>query len=459
MSERQPTIWIYRVLPIGVALILILIPFHAILTVWLSQFVGHYTLLRLWKEILLVSLSLGAAYILVRDDALRRRLIGSWLVRLIALYISAELLWGVIAHLRHQVSSVALGYAWVSDLRYFIFFVVVWVIAAAAPRLYYAWPKLVFWPAAIVVLFGLVQYFFLPYDFLRHLGYSASTIFPYEDINHNMHYIRAMATLRGANPLGAYLALIVSLLLVLRRQWRKWWYIPLLVASLTVLVLSFSRAAWLGLAASAAFLLWLQVHSRYGRRLVFATGIGGIIIAFGLGVLLRYDATFQNIVFHTETHSAIKTTSDQGHASALIGGLHDVVREPLGRGPGTAGPASVYNTGHPGRIAENYFIQIAQETGWLGLALFLGINSLTAWALWQRRSDHLALGLLAAFLAVSIANCFSHAWADDTLAYIWWGLAGTVIAGQGGHRDPVLTGLGNGARQRAVERTFRRGHA
>ena len=33
-------------------LIMALLPFHAFLTIWLSTFVGHYTALRLWKEVL-----------------------------------------------------------------------------------------------------------------------------------------------------------------------------------------------------------------------------------------------------------------------------------------------------------------------------------------------------------------------------------------------------------------------
>lgn len=56
------------------AIILILVPFHAFLTVWFSSFVGHYTLLRLWKEFLLVIVVAGAIYILLTDRALLKKL-------------------------------------------------------------------------------------------------------------------------------------------------------------------------------------------------------------------------------------------------------------------------------------------------------------------------------------------------------------------------------------------------
>jgi hypothetical protein len=37
------------------------------------------------------------------------------------------------------------------------------------------------------------------------------------------------------------------------------------------------------------------------------------------------------------------------------------------------------------------------------------------------------LSLLASLIGISFVNLLSHAWADDTLAYLWWGLAGIAI--------------------------------
>jgi hypothetical protein len=148
-----------------------------------------------------------------------------------------------------------------------------------------------------------------------------------------------------------------------------------------------------------------------------------VLIAGCITLTFRNNATFQNVFLHTQTNSVIKTTSDQGHTSALQNGLSNLVHDPLGHGPGTAGPASVYNRRAPARIAENYFIQIGQETGWLGLVLFLAINIVIGLKLWQRRDQALALGLLAALVGLSFVNLLSHAWTDDTLCYLWWGLA------------------------------------
>jgi len=154
-----------------------------------------------------------------------------------------------------------------------------------------------------------------------------------------------------------------------------------------------------------------------------------LIILGGLYLLLRNNIGVENALLHTQQHSRIASTSNAAHASALRAGVRDVLHQPFGDGPGTAGPASVYNGSHGARIAENYFIQIAQEAGWLGLALLLAIFWLVARQLYeQRRSSPLALALLTSFLGLFVVALLSHNWTDDTLAFIWWGFAGIALA-------------------------------
>jgi hypothetical protein len=69
-----------------------------------------------------------------------------------------------------------------------------------------------------------------------------------------------------------------------------------------------------------------------------------------------------------------------------------------------------------------------QETGWLGLALFLSILALVATELYQRASGSpLALAVFVALIGVMFINLLSHAWTDDTLAFLWWGLAAVAL--------------------------------
>ena len=411
---------------IGIVAIICLMPFHAFLTVWGASLVGHYMALRLWKEVLLVLLLAGVLLAIRRDPQLRWRLISYKLHWLLAGYLVVQLLWGIIALAAHSVTMKALAYGWVVNLRFLAFFVVTWTAAAYAPRLVHRWPRWLIWPLAVVIGVGLLQYFVLPYDFLRHFGYNDRTIFPYATINHDIHHLRILSTLRGPNPLGAYLLVGLSLVVALWFKQRRWLYVALIVGGLATLYLSFSRGAWIGFVVSLAIIVWFSLTNRRARLMLGAVAVGIVLVAGVLTAALWHNTGFQNAVFHTSDKSTIKISSNDGHESALRSGLHDIIKQPFGRGPGSAGPASVYNDGR-GRIAENYFVQIAQETGWIGLLLFIAINLVVGRALWRRRHQTLALGLLASLVGLTIVNLLSHAWTDDTLAYLWWGLAGLAI--------------------------------
>lgn len=451
MHNHSSALWLTKLAPFGVAIILALLPFHATLTVLLAQLTGHYTLLRLWKEILLVLLAVSAAYLGLRRPPVRRQVLGSKLFWLVIVFAAVQVIWGIAALALGQVTPKALGYGWIIDTRFLVFFAAVGTLGLVSPKLTRWWPYLVFLPALVVTTFGLLQYFILPYDFMKHLGYSSATIFPFEDINHNTHYIRIMSTLRGANPLGAYLVLVITLFVawaakpfvtaVCQRSYRRLGVISLYgAACMLALLLTFSRGAWIGLIFSLGVLIWLVRRYLSFRVVAISAAIlGAVLVGLGALTFIAHNPVVQNIVLHTEDHSAVASTSNEGHTSALQVGLSDILHEPLGRGPGTAGPASVYNAGHPGRIAENYFVQLGQETGWVGLLLFVAILGGVARELYQRRSQVLPLGMLAALAGLVVVNLTSHAWADDTLAYVYWGLAGIACAlpMSGGSKKPA----------------------
>ena len=201
--------------------ILVLLPFHAFLTVWLASAIDHYTLLRLWKELLLIVISAGSLYLLIKDKDLQQRFLSSRLVQLIGVYFLILFLWSVVAYVLDKVTFKAMGYGLTVNLRYLIFFLAIWIIATKSHWLQKVWPKLLLIPAAIVIIIGLLQRLVLPYDVLKHFGYNAQTIFPYQTINYDVNYVRIMSTLRGANPLGAYLVLVLSTLAVLFLRFKQ----------------------------------------------------------------------------------------------------------------------------------------------------------------------------------------------------------------------------------------------
>ncbi len=415
-----------------IAAIVVLVPFHALLTVWAGSNFGGYTAWRLWDEGVLIVLCGLAMCVLWWKRTLWQKLKKMHVVWLIGAYVILELLIGFVALARRDVNAKALIYGLIIDLRFVLFFLVCLLAASQTTWLREHWRGLLLIPAVIVVGFGLAQQFILPADFLSHFGYSLHTIPAYETVNQSKQLIRLQSTLRGPNPLGAYLVIVIGLLctLLLRVNSAKQrlGYSVLLASSLVVLFFSYSRSAWVAAIITAIIILGLGLKTRR-QRTSFLAIIGALVlVGVVAGVLfLRHDAHFQNVIFHTSPHSAAATSSDQDHLSALKQGINDVVHQPLGRGPGTSGPASVYNNRSP-RSPENYFLEIAQGTGWLGLALFVLINWLVGKELWRQRQDPLALSLLATLIGISVINIVLPAWTDDTLGYIWWGMAGITLA-------------------------------
>jgi O-antigen ligase len=412
--------------------ILLLVPFHALLTVWAADNFGHYTAWRLWKEVLLLLATVLTGGVLLLNSELRQSVARSWLLRWIGVYALLVIGTGMVAYSRHAVTRTALLDGIVLDLRFLLFFTVTWILTKKTSVLYMNWRKLLLGPALVVVGVGLLQRYMLPIDALRHFGYSTATISPYETVDQKRAYVRLQSTLRGANPLGAYLVIVLTaigtLVTRVRIRWQKVLWIVLGLLTLLVLFFTYSRSALLGAIISVGVMVGLGLRHRPHLWRLGALLVCAGIVAFGGAVLaLKDNDRFQNTFFHTDEHSQSSMSSNTGHLAALKNGLHDTLHEPLGRGTGSAGPASAHNAGRV-RIAENYFVQIGQETGVIGLALFVTILVLVGVGLARRERDSLARVLLASLLGITVIGLFSHVWTDDTLSYLWWGFAGVAMA-------------------------------
>lgn len=431
-----------RILRVIAIAIIVLIPFHAFLSVWGASVFGHYTLLRLWKEFLLAVLAVGGVLLAVPCLKHPSRVLSAVrsrpLVWLILAYLTAVTVAAAITFIAHGTTTKAIAYGWLLDTRYLVFFLVVWWLSVGSGSWAVRWRRIVLVPAVIVIVLGLLQ-LILPADILKHFGYGPQTIPVLETVDQKAGYQRLTSTLRGANPLGAYLVVVLTALAAMflrnRRPRARYTYGVLGAAGLAVLGLTYSRSAWLGLAAVLVCGTWVTRKSVRLRRLIPVVGAILILLIAGAGYALRDNDVFQNTVFHTDEHSRSVMSSNQGHFGAMREGLKDVIAEPLGAGVGTAGPASAYGN-RPPRIAENYFIQIGQETGLIGLALYIAATVVLACQLYIRRANTLALVLLASLAGLTIVNMLSHAWTDDTLAYMWWGLAGLACGSiKPGSRD------------------------
>lgn len=405
-----------------IAAIMVLLPFHALLTTWAASRFGDSDLLLAWKELLMIAMAAPTGWLLWRSPPLKRWLFESWLPRLIIIYVLVHLGLGWWAWANHQVGTAALAYGLTINLRFLFFFAICLIVAAHSQFLYQHWQKILLAPATVVVAFGLVQKAILEPDFLRHFGYGPNTIEPYQTVDANLDYRRIQSTSRGANPLGAYLLLIITVAaLGLGRSIFK---ITGLLGALLVLFYSYSRSAWVGLIISLLIISWLGLKKASGKWLAAVIVI--ILMAAGAGYNLRSNQAVQDVLLHTSSNSTSALSSNEVREIAIKEGLNNVAHQPEGRGPGTAGPASFRNI-LPARIAENYYLQIGQEVGMVGVAVFVAINVLVARLLWLHRQDILAKALLASLVGITFINLVSHAWTDDALSLLWWGLAGVAI--------------------------------
>lgn len=409
-----------------VALILVLLPFHAVFTTWAGSNFGYIDAFRIWKELLMVPLGLVAAYIVWRDSGTWQELRSSWLAKAILIYTVLFVVYAAWAFGTNRVSPVAVAFSLVTNLRFVWFFLIVWIISRVDSFIIHEWQKILFAPAGVVVLFGLLQRFVLPPDVLRHVGYGPNTIPAVQTIDNKIEYQRIQATLRGANPLGAYLLFVITA--TVARIKRHKWLAIFLAATSVVLFYSYSRSAWIGLVVALAVFAWLQLATRRGRQIMVLSLLLAGLVTVGLTWQLQNNDTLQNTLFHSDENSTSQQSSNQARSNALTTAAQEVVRQPLGQGPGSAGPASFRNEVSPPRIAENYYLQIGQEVGIVGLAVFLLILVLVARNLLQRRRYVLAQILLASLAGLTVVNVLSHAWTDDTISLLWWGFAGAVMA-------------------------------
>ena len=152
-SGKSPQL--VRVATYLVAAILALVPFHALLSVWLGSAYGIYDATRLWEEVLLAALAVPVGILLWQDASLRKNLF-AWLVIWLAVgYAGLHVVVGLVAWQTGQVGVKALLYGVLVNLRPAVFLLFCLVVAARSPWLKAHWQQLVFIPAAIVVGFGL----------------------------------------------------------------------------------------------------------------------------------------------------------------------------------------------------------------------------------------------------------------------------------------------------------------
>lgn len=429
MKTHQMPKWLAGSLFSGLVIILALLPVHAFISTWGGTAVGPLWLWKSWKELLLAAMVVPTFIWLLLNPGLLRSLLKRRLVRALLVYV---LISAVLATLYWRVNgadAVSAGLA--MNLRYLAAAVLAYLLFSysSISDIWLAHARHFVAGAGVMVAFlGILQVSVLPSDLLTHFGYDkVATIAPTSLIDDNPDHLRAFATLRGPNDFGAFLILPILLVAASFRTFPRWVGLSALAIMGFALLLSGSRSAWVGLLVAIAAYIAIRVGKKMSRRRV-----GFTVVAISFAALLTLFAAInvpvvRMAIFHSSPGDPSLTEgSTDNHLSATLGGMQRVADNPLGCGVGCAGPASYY--GSSPQISENYFVQIAEETGLVGLIAFLGLLAVVAVSLYRSEQEvRFSRVLLAALGGYAAIGLLLHVWADDPLSITWWMLAGAVL--------------------------------
>ena len=197
-----------------------------------------------------------------------------------------------------------------------------------------------------------------------------------------------------------------------------------MLASVVVLVLSFSRGGFVGLAALFALLLVLE---RRNRRVV-AVGAVLIVVGLGLSPVIYWDRIQSMISFMQGTRFdfSIYTRIESMKEAIRLGAANPLLGIGVGNFIHALGSALPYRM-----IVHNTFLQVFAELGAIGFAAFIGIiayNVLLIRSLMRRSDREAALVgrmLLIQLVSVLVSAFFIPVAYDH---YFWFLLAFPALA-------------------------------
>ncbi len=414
-----------------------LIVFHAPMTVFVeSRWPQVSDIVKAWKELLL-----GGALILLAIEYTRLRawksLARDTITLLVALYAMVHIVsvWLFPLGLQSTVAGLMI------DLRYVAYFVGVYTFLKLYPAYRKSFFSIALMGAYLVVGFAVLQ-LVLSHDFLKYIGYGDATIQPYLTVDKNPDYVRLQSTMRGPNPLGAYAVMVIAGVMAylksrgdLRQVRFRDLPIGLGLAAVIALWCSYSRSAVVGLVVAFGIIAWTMRHRISRRRQLIALG-SLIVIAGALVGLLQGTSFWHNVVVHDNPTTGAVIDSNQGHADSLRDGMARMAVQPLGAGVGSTGSASLY--GDKPLVIENQYLFIAHEVGWFGLVVFVALFVVILRSQWRERDNWWHLALFASGIALAVIGLMQPVWVDDTVAIVWWGLAGAAY-GMKGKGDGTTT--------------------
>jgi len=411
---------------LGLAFILFaLLPFNAIITNYLRFGLGVDAPINIWKEIIIILLTLLFAADLMWK---RRKLSFNRLDYVLIAFLALGVL-SAIFQTKQLMPSI---YGFKYDFEFLWLFMILRHSSFFTADNFKFLAKTVLTSGGTVIIFGLLQALVLPKDFMLNFAYSPnfSSWLPGDPLP--MYHaveggdlIRSMSTLSGPNQLAAYLMILTSLglgFLLKVKESKKWLWALFVLTALVTTAFTFSRSAYIGTFIIIVTSLFLFIQNK--KRLLKVGVSLFIICSIAVGGVF---AIKPNLI----TDLVVRAESTGAHFERTLNGTSYIISHPAGIGIGKAGPASVWlDDDKVGFIPESWYLQIGIELGILGLILFISIILLTMKQLlrsFKEQKNHIHVGLFLALLGISVAALFLHSWEESAVALTLWGLMGLSL--------------------------------
>lgn len=282
------------------------------------------------------------------------------------------------------------------------------------------------------------------YQFASHAPMPASWI----DVRETGIGTRAYSIVQNPNGLGAFLLLgtIVSLSLALGRGLpgiRRAWAGAACLIQLAGVAVTFSRGAWIGLAAGILALL-IVAYRRYLAPVVAAAVVAWFVM----------PRTFVNRLTFALSSAYLTKSMAAGRLYVWKMSLQYMASHPwFGVGLGTFGGTAAVTYGYGRLWVDNFYLQLGAEGGLLLLAFFLWILLRGAKGLVKAHAvgrdpyvRALCAGTFGAFVAVAVANVTASVWETLVVGVGFWFLAGLATSaglhGVGAEGESGLSGEG-----------------
>lgn len=259
---------------------------------------------------------------------------------------------------------------------------------------------------------------------------------------------RLTSAFSSANGFAGWLILLVPVfacLLGTREKYVSGRTIKIVLAVLVFfmgacILLTYSRGAWLGFCAAVFFIVFFSMKR---SRLRPSTACGVFFLCLAALALFLSDtareriAALSHIRFRSDLTLAQRIVAPKGiliRISLWKESLAMIKDRPVfGHGLNTyARVAPKYKTTRQGGgYSHNSFLQMAAETGVLGLVSFLSVLAAffrMGWVSFTRKRDLLVLGLLSGILAFLVHGFFdSHLYALQLAVLFWFMMGLTVV--------------------------------